>query len=277
MHRRLATWLFLSAAIAAPVSAGVEIKQFGRTTEAREIRTPGATIVETPFFTTYELGINTSPPAARDAAPVLPSAVSASTQPVAAAPPVPPVRVTAAAFTADPCRTMDAAEYRDLGSETRALRRYFHPFVRAAECRVGLPAGLLDSLILAESRYRIGAVSPAGAAGLTQLMPGTARDLGVRDRYDPLSSIQAGARYLRSMIDKFGSLHLGVAAYNAGPGSVGRARGIPLNGETPTYVARVLGRWQGQAFASSPLAPATGTPAAAVAPAASPGIQQIRF
>src|SRR3546814_7084212 len=75
-------------------------------------------------------------------------------------------------------------------------------------------------------------------------MPGTARYLGVTNRHDPVASIDGGARYLREMLDKFGQIHLALAAYNAGPGAVMRAGGIPRNNETPGYVRSVLGRWQ---------------------------------
>ena len=88
------------------------------------------------------------------------------------------------------------------------------------------------------------AVSHAGAAGLGQLMPATARDLGVANRFDPYANISGAARYLRQMLDRFGVVHLAVAAYNAGPGAVSRVRGIPLNGETPSYVRNVLTSWQ---------------------------------
>ena len=67
------------------------------------------------------------------------------------------------------------------------------------------------------------AISKAGAAGLGQLMPGTARDLGVSNRFDPKANILGAARYLRQMLDKFGVVHLALAAYNAGPGAVERA------------------------------------------------------
>lgn len=116
--------------------------------------------------------------------------------------------------------------------------------VYAAENRYSLPTGLLDALVWTESRYNPLAVSKAGAAGLGQLMPGTARDLGVANRFDPIANISGAARYLRQMLDKFGVVHLALAAYNAGPGAVERAGGIPLNGETPTYVRNVLRHWQ---------------------------------
>ena len=116
--------------------------------------------------------------------------------------------------------------------------------VREAELRYRLPSGLLQALIWTESRFNPMAISPAGAAGLAQLMPGTARYLGVVNRHDPRASIDGGARYLREMLDKFGAIHLALAAYNAGPGAVERAGGIPRNSETPGYVRSVLGRWQ---------------------------------
>lgn len=116
--------------------------------------------------------------------------------------------------------------------------------IAEAERRYGLPTNLLRALIWAESRFNPMAVSPAGAAGLAQLMPATARELGVRNRHDPLASIDGGARYLRDMLDRFDAVHLALAAYNAGPGAVSRSRGIPNNGETPQYVRSVLGRWQ---------------------------------
>lgn len=128
-------------------------------------------------------------------------------------------------------------------SQSNLRRLAFLNDVHAAEVRFGLPHGLLDALIWAESRYNPTAVSSAGAAGLGQLMPGTARDLGVRNRFDPQANISGAAQYLRQMLDRFGVVHLAVAAYNAGPGAVARLGRIPLNGETPRYVRNVLDRW----------------------------------
>lgn len=122
-------------------------------------------------------------------------------------------------------------------------RAAYLPHVYAAEAQYGLPTGLLDALIWTESRYNPLAVSSAGAAGLGQLMPKTARELGVANRFDPRANLWAAARYLRQMLDKFGVVHLALAAYNAGPGAVERAGGIPLNGETPSYVRSVLSFW----------------------------------
>jgi hypothetical protein len=129
-------------------------------------------------------------------------------------------------------------------------RTTYLPMIYAAEVRHGIPAGLLDALIWAESRYNPIALSPAGAAGLSQLMPATARELGVANRYDPIANIDGGARYLRRMLERFGSVHLAVAAYNAGPNAVAKVGRIPFNGETPIYVARVMRRWMDRSSAS---------------------------
>jgi soluble lytic murein transglycosylase-like protein len=123
-------------------------------------------------------------------------------------------------------------------------RASYLPHIYAAEAKYSLPAGLLDALVWTESRYNPLAVSPAGAAGLGQLMPATAKELGVFNRFDPMANIFGAARYLRQMLDKFGVVHLAVAAYNAGPGAVERAGGIPRNGETPGYVRDVLRHWR---------------------------------
>ncbi|WP_454887245.1 lytic transglycosylase domain-containing protein [Sphingomonas oryzagri] len=146
--------------------------------------------------------------------------------------------------SAEPCAGAMPVPVPGISERARISRIAWWKTVRSAECRYGLPAGLMDSVVLAESRYRPDAVSSAGAAGIAQLMPGTARDLGLLDRFDGPGSIDAGARYLRFLMDTFaGSVPLAVAAYNAGPGAVQRARGIPLNRETPAYVQRVLGYW----------------------------------
>ena len=115
--------------------------------------------------------------------------------------------------------------------------------VAQAEERYRIPRNLLRALIWQESRFNPMAVSPAGAAGLAQLMPATARYLGVENRHDPLASIDGGARYLKEMLDRFEAVHLALAAYNAGPGAVARRGTIPRNGETPAYVNAVLKRW----------------------------------
>lgn len=108
--------------------------------------------------------------------------------------------------------------------------------------RFDLSPSLLEAVVWQESRWREDAVSPAGARGLAQLMPGTARYLGV-DPDDPASNLEGGARYLREQLDRFdGDLEKALAAYNAGPGRVIRAGGIPNIRETKHYVAGIMNR-----------------------------------
>jgi len=108
--------------------------------------------------------------------------------------------------------------------------------------RFDLSPSLLEALVWQESRWRENAVSPVGAQGLAQLMPGTARYLGVNP-HDPFQNLEGGARYLREQLDRFdGDLEKALAAYNAGPGRVERAGGIPNIRETKAYVAAIMGR-----------------------------------
>lgn len=100
----------------------------------------------------------------------------------------------------------------------------------------GIDPKLLHALIIVESAYDPNAVSPVGAAGLTQLMPGTARELGVTNRFDVEANLRGGARYLALQIARFGDLRLALAAYNSGPGRVARLGRVPDIAETQAYV-----------------------------------------
>ena len=104
----------------------------------------------------------------------------------------------------------------------------------------GVDPELLLRMMYQESRGRANAVSPKGARGLMQLMPGTAEMLGV-DPDDPLQNVRGGARYLRMMLDEFGTVPLALAAYNAGPGNVRKYDGVPPFEETRNYVATITG------------------------------------
>jgi cell wall-associated NlpC family hydrolase len=109
----------------------------------------------------------------------------------------------------------------------------------AAASRHGVPASLLAAVAKVESNYNPGAVSPAGARGLMQFMPGTARDFGINPM-DPAQAIDGAARKLAADLKTFGSLPLALAAYNAGGGAVRKYGGIPPYAETQAYVPKVL-------------------------------------
>lgn len=104
-----------------------------------------------------------------------------------------------------------------------------------------LTPGLLRAVVRRESAFRPCAVSRAGAMGLMQLMPATARSLGVADPFDPAENVLAGSRYLRQLLERYGGdLMLALGAYNAGPGRVDRSGGVPAIPETRNYVRRIL-------------------------------------
>ena len=115
--------------------------------------------------------------------------------------------------------------------------------IDAAATKAGIDPRLLAAITQAESGFNPAAVSGAGAVGLTQLMPGTASGLGV-DPTDPVANLDGGARYLAGQLDSFGRVGLAVAAYNAGPGAVRQAGGVPDYPETQAYVRRVLAYYQ---------------------------------
>ena len=104
----------------------------------------------------------------------------------------------------------------------------------------GLDPGLIRAVIRVESNNDPLAISPKGAQGLMQLMPGTQVHLGVTDPFDPRANVEAGSLYLRRQLDAFGTLELALAAYNAGPGNVQRHGGIPPFRETQDFVRKVL-------------------------------------
>ena len=113
--------------------------------------------------------------------------------------------------------------------------------IQEASARYGIPVGLLERQIMAESGGNPGAESPMGAVGLMQLMPETAKGLGVSNPYDPHQSIMGGARYLAEQKQKFGNWREALAAYNAGPGAVAKYGGVPPFAETKAYVQKILG------------------------------------
>ena len=113
--------------------------------------------------------------------------------------------------------------------------------IRQAAHRFGIPQHLLERTILAESGGNPAAKSPAGALGLMQLMPATARGLGVTNPFNPHQNIMGGAKYLRDQYNKFGSWREALAAYNAGPAAVAKYGGVPPFHETQHYVHEIMG------------------------------------
>jgi soluble lytic murein transglycosylase-like protein len=134
------------------------------------------------------------------------------------------------------------------GTDVRAL-------AMAAARRHGLEPNLVLAVVGVESGFQPDAVSNKGAQGLMQLMPATARELGVTDALDPAQNLDGGTRYLRMLVAQYGGdLGKALAAYNAGPGAVKRHGGVPPYRETHHYIDRVLQRYQRARTAKAPAA-----------------------
>ena len=133
--------------------------------------------------------------------------------------------------------------------------------ITRAAIQAGLPPALVHSIARAESAYHSEAVSPKGAIGLMQLMPGTAAELNANP-YDPTENAEAGARYLRELLVKYESdphqVLKAIAAYNAGPAAVDKYKGIPPYAETIEYVKRVLREYERE---QKTVAPSSNSPA----------------
>ena len=136
----------------------------------------------------------------------------------------------------------------DVPVELTGRRLCADDLVRIAAEKYGLDPALVKSVVLVESDGNPRAVSPKGAAGCMQLMPGTARDLGVRNRFDPWQNIAAGTQYLAGLLDRFnGDMVLALAGYNAGEGAVEKYEGVPPYPETKGFVRKVLALYRGSA------------------------------
>jgi hypothetical protein len=140
--------------------------------------------------------------------------------------PEPPARPTAAEGTAQDRSLLDGTPYGEI--------------IASMSLAHGVDPMLISALIQVESGYKARARSRKGAMGLMQLMPSTAREYKVRNPFDPKANIEAGIKHLKSLIDQFEGVELGLAAYNAGPGAVQKFNGVPPYRETRNYVTRIL-------------------------------------
>lgn len=138
-----------------------------------------------------------------------------------------------------------SGQANQLGRFTPRGGNTFDGSISWAASRYSLDPLLIKAIILTESAFNVRAVSQRGAQGLMQLMPDTARNLFVRNPFDPHENIVGGSRYLRSLLDIFDeNLVLSLAAYNAGPNAVMRAGGVPNSQETRQYVVKVLKKYR---------------------------------
>jgi soluble lytic murein transglycosylase len=146
--------------------------------------------------------------------------------------------------------TAESAIIHGKGSKkTSYSKKKYHSIIRKAANSFGLDPALVKAVIRAESGGNPSAVSPKGALGLMQLMPGTAEELMVYDPLDPEENIWGGSQYLSRLLDMFdGDIISALAAYNAGPGAVEKFGGLPPYRETINYVQRVLRFWKQSKF-----------------------------
>lgn len=125
-------------------------------------------------------------------------------------------------------------------STTKTPKTAYDNIITQASQTYGIPEKMIKAVIQQESGFNAKVTSSAGAGGLMQLMPATAKYLGVTDVYDPQQNIMAGTKYLKQMFDQFGDYSTMLAAYNAGPGNVNKYGGIPPFTETQNYVNKIM-------------------------------------
>lgn len=144
-------------------------------------------------------------------------------------------------YSASSKALLDGPNYTIVPRYSGAYKGTYLPLAEAAARKYGIPEDLFKRLVQQESGWNPNAKSPKGALGLAQLMPQTARSLGVNPR-KPVENLDGGARYLKQQYNRFRSWKLALAAYNAGPEAVAKYNGVPPYKETRNYVYRILGQ-----------------------------------
>ena len=155
-----------------------------------------------------------------------------------------------------------------------ATRDDYIQLARAAASRYGFDPNVYVRQIDQESGFNPNAVSPAGAQGIAQFMPGTAAGVGLKNPFDPAAALDAGAKYMAGLLSRFGSMPLALAAYNAGGGNVEKYGGIPPFKETQNYVNAILGGATPAASTNAPAAAVASSPAVAPSPVSPVAAQQ---
>jgi len=140
--------------------------------------------------------------------------------------------------------TRQSVQCASASYSSRDYRTYL-PIIQEVGDRFGLDPQLILTVIEVESGFNAQAESHCGAMGLMQIMPETAKGLNLKNPYDPYENIVAGVKYLKQQLDRFGSIDLALAAYNAGPGAVEQHGGIPPYQETRQYVKIIMERYYG--------------------------------
>lgn len=240
----VATWPNIGAA------RGVEYQDFGqlkrssfvlvtppRTNEAPDMRVHGDNDLATEFLAMGEESAEQPVRSAEPSSNFLPDTVWPRQRNLGA--PANPMPLAAPAWS-DGCPNEEYMPNPALSVAAERRRATWYSAMASVSCEVGVPVALFDALIIQESGYNPVAASSKGAAGMAQLMPSSARILGVRNVWNPIDNMRGGAHYLRALLNEFGRFDLALAAYNAGEARVRAARQVPHIRETVNYVSSIL-------------------------------------
>ena len=223
------------------LNPNLDVKVGDRVSRGQEIGTEGMTGNTTgPHL---HFGLYTKSGQAVDPTPYLQSGLLPGSGSTASPSLVTPASLASPSSTADPGSTAHESSASVLARfDAVSSKIPYASQIRSAAIAAGIDPLLLASLVSNESNFHASSVSSAGAQGLTQLMPATARGMRVRDAMDPQQNLDGGAKYLALQLKRFGRVDLALAAYSKGPGTVRKAGGS-LPSSARAYVSRVLGKW----------------------------------